>query len=949
MPPYPGRMWPSDDASDASSNSSVSARHHNTHSNAPLPVPPPRPDDDPRFPHHGVATSTPRKTRRRSRSSIEDDDDDLDALRLSDTESLALPDDRAIETGLERFEEEQHHARLTQQSLASRLDAPHYAHSSLTPRGISLPLSNKFTRGAELYAPSPSTGSSTLVERGEEEALASKLRERDTTVRRGGVGRALLEPDAVVYERGDEDERDERAGPHSPSSSPRLTRRSTVGDLATFIDARLSSSSPAAPSSSTPRRSPRSRRQLPPQTPHAPGAFPSSARKPRPPPPPPPPAVPVDTPDRRTVLDTRQKTPPSNGSTQIHDAFARYITGPHGALTNSAERRIAAMQSSSTPGPASGSIREWDRIEAPDFAGRYSFVPSGTLPVETTARKRVQGLEDEHEHDGPVRPTNLEQALRRVGGGKVDNEESDFVRRRRLEYEQQQRVDEPNARDEEVEDEESPPSEEDDEVRIAQRSAIDFAMARSLHEREAEEEAVEAVDEPTPISAHDAQSRPKRSTDLRSSVRFAESPTQPRARTPSPPPRPLPRSRSTSTTSRPSAAHPQPRSPDLPPLPPLLAPDSPEPIRNRQSALRTPVVPDAPSTPPRQPIFESQPPRSPSPPTSLLSVDPPKSSTPPRRTVQPPSPDATPPRASPSPLARRIKSSPKRRTPSPPPSPVLNPAIDDQPRKQEPFEQEDLEDEDVSIPLLVDQLSAAVRALTHAHASPVASPRRRNRASNDVQRSSQDEPSRELTRRKADRIRNRRLLEEELEQLEVRDQAEQDRRSEVALQLAQAYEVEQELGFKVEELRRSIQDMGLLVGDQVARAVNETLHSETRKRAHWLGLAFLFQLGFFWVLLRLANAQSSSLLDTSFYDPFQPHVFHLPLNPYASDVPLHSNTVALFAPYVSSHSSWSSLETTASILKGSVERFGQLASRWSEGATVFGAGARDRLVSTVPI
>jgi len=43
----------------------------------------------------------------------------------------------------------------------------------------------------------------------------------------------------------------------------------------------------------------------------------------------------------------------------------------------------------------------------------------------------------------------------------------------------------------------------------------------------------------------------------------------------------------------------------------------------------------------------------------------------------------------------------------------------------------------------------------------------------------------------------------------------QARRNQVMEQLTDAYEVEHELGYKVEELRKSIEDMGHLVGEQV--------------------------------------------------------------------------------------------------------------------------------------
>lgn len=44
-------------------------------------------------------------------------------------------------------------------------------------------------------------------------------------------------------------------------------------------------------------------------------------------------------------------------------------------------------------------------------------------------------------------------------------------------------------------------------------------------------------------------------------------------------------------------------------------------------------------------------------------------------------------------------------------------------------------------------------------------------------------------------------------------------------QLTNAYEVEHELGYKVEELRKSIEDMGHLVGEQVRSKLYDSVSS----------------------------------------------------------------------------------------------------------------------------
>lgn len=101
----------------------------------------------------------------------------------------------------------------------------------------------------------------------------------------------------------------------------------------------------------------------------------------------------------------------------------------------------------------------------------------------------------------------------------------------------------------------------------------------------------------------------------------------------------------------------------------------------------------------------------------------------------------------------------------------------------------------------------------------------------------------------------------------------------------------------------------------------------------------------------LANANSSFLLDSSYLDPFQPHEFHLPFNPYATDAALSPDTIALFTPYVSSHSSWHGIEATASILKGSIERLGRLAAKWTESRAILTSSGRLAVSSSkvVPI
>ncbi|GAA6063260.1 hypothetical protein JCM10212_004994 [Sporobolomyces blumeae] len=897
----------------------------------------PEDSDDPSFSSRHFATSTPRKTRRDGQTGAPTGGGrgtrDGDDLRDSDTESIDLPDEDAIERGLERYEQGRHHARLTRTSLANHLSGADLVQpysTSLTPRAISVPR-DRFVRG-DLYAPSPSTGSSTLVDRDEDGTAKAKAREAETTMR----DRVRLVERTVKEEREPDDDQETVMAPAStraeeddePSSSPRPHRRTKVGDLSHYLDAKLAAS---APPSSTPHRSPRNRRVQVPQTPHAPGAFPSSARKP----------LDLgsygeDTPTSGSQSSrTVQKTPPSSSSAAIHDAFARLITGPDGALSRSAERR-AAMQSSSTP----ASRRDFERRvepETPHLTGWHSFVPTTSLPVDT----EVGAVDGED-----VKPTRLETALRRAGRYAVEapREHPSTVATQPVESE--------------VENDSPQPS-DFDEMHVAQRSAVEFAMARSF-----------AHDVPTDeaTSSDDAlQPGPSRQpSTLRSSVRFAE-PAPPRSRTPSPPrqfTQPFEQSlRQPSPRSRQPRSPPQGRSlsPDLPALPPLLAPASPEPTRSaaptpsfrrsqsftqRQSPLRERTSrPPTPPSPIRDTRHEDL--RSPSPRRHDEPIDPPRSSTPPRRTVQPPNPDATPPRTSPSPLARGHRSTPPRSA-EPTHEATESPT---RTRAAEPRVEHDLVEsvsagDDSTLPDLVHQLAEAVRALAAAHTAPsstVPPAAVSNRDSKPTPTTVDDRKFiGELAQRKHDRAVKRQVLENELRRLEATGQDDAHRRAEMLKELTATYEHEHDLGYKVEELKKSIHDMGQLVGDQVAQAVTNSLHTETRKRTQWLAIAFCFQLGIFWVLLRLVGAQSTRLSQT-YYDPFDSHTFHLPFDLASSSSPdstLPPETIALFTPYVSSHSSWTGLESTALILRSTVNNVGQVVADWLERSHSIRRGGR---------
>ena len=637
--------------------------------------------DDPSFDLEHVHTSTPRKGGHRAHRQPDPrgDRDDDDPLHASDTESLDLDLAQGdIDRRLHPIDRPTSSTTppLTRRSLL-QLSQPRDGPTPFASSSNRLALS--FRRGnGDLYAPSPSTGSSTLVDREDDptrkpgaSSSAARDGDDDVTVRRARVELPVGRQGALVDEVYDDDEGTEQPGraasDDGESSSPR-PRRSRVGDLASYVDARMSSS--------TPRRSPKRIRQTP-ATPAAPGAYPGSARKPssfRP-------AASFPSSSSTSHRPSSALFPPpattSTGtpSSQIHDAFSRLITGPDGALAHSAERR-AALAATSPPPPPPRAVEP----PTPHPVGHYAFVPSGSLPVERSVRRRDGG---EGGGEGtPSRPSKLESALRHLGEaqreaagtGRVRDEGEEHFEAdgevRRLAYVDRE---EQAARTERAEYADGA---------AAGRSAIDFAMARSFRHGE------ERADEPSPddspsddADARASQSR-RRAAPLRAShsVRFASPPPRRRspstspAQSPLPPPPPPPRTRSRSTT--PPLPPP---SPTLPPLPPPLEPDSPEPLRRSKrpdlmrrshSSASPPLEGAAPPARPHSapspsssqrrapaPSFDldfnldppppaaRQPPLSPPPPARERWTRP-SSSTPPRGArVEPPSPRRTPPRS----------------------------------------------------------------------------------------------------------------------------------------------------------------------------------------------------------------------------------------------------------------------------------------------------------------
>ncbi|GAA6003565.1 uncharacterized protein JCM10292_000419 [Rhodotorula paludigena] len=866
--------------------------------------------EDPSFDLEHVQTSTPHKGTRRHLYT--DEADEEDAMHASDTESLHLEEDDLERTGRGAGTPlSSQTAALTRRSLlrfAGDEDAALFASPSVSLQPGSGRLAHSLRRDvrSELYAPSPSTGSSTLADRDDEITRKGFLvhGEDDVTLRRT---RLELSRHEQIVEETDEDQGTvlpPGGSDDGSSSSPRPLRRARVGDLASYVDARMSASTSTH---RTPRRSPPSARYAP-TTPSAPGAFPSSTRK-----------SPSFRSPSSSLPAASASTPPTTSSHQIQDAFKRLITGPDGALAHSAERRAALAAAATGPSPAR------HEPPTPHPAGYYAFVPSTTLPLErgTTSRREKRHEQALHEEDdrldtpsrAQVQPSKLDRALRHLAQAQHEARAVDSASEVDLdEYFR------PGAMNGSLEDQAEGPA---PDAHFAGRSAIDFAMARSFAHEQGE-----SVGYAPQASADDEDVRPPRrrvppALRASQSVRFASPPPRPRSPSTSPPRSPSPPP--TSTLRRSTTPPLPPPSPPLPPLPPLLAPDSPEPARNisRASFTRRPSSSATRRSPPRaserlapvpplgidpplvSPVFDS-------PPRSRITRpgwDRPTSSTPPRGAhYAPPAPSGTPPNQSQLSLSRTAA-----RSPAPSPAREGEPTIGrllGSPVRQSSREQDEADrSAERTVQDLVSQLADAVEALTAARdAVSLAPAARLDERGLPLARA--NELRGELERRKKDSEKRRRELQEEMREIEARNGRESDRRAAILDQLAETYEIEQELGFKVDELKRSVEGMGQLVGDRVAHAVGQTLQLDTQRRSRRLFIAFCVQLAIFLLFLRFANSRALALYDSTYYDSFHPALFHLPssYSPSSSspsflslaapsDPHLSLETLAAFAPY----------------------------------------------------
>lgn len=717
-------------------------------------------DEDPSFSSAHFHTSTPLKSARavrlqRSPNAEEDEGerdeerDDEGMLRASDTESVG---DGGAEDSKSNTR-----VRLTRRSLSlstyqptalgsspaqqtftsSRPFSPSASSSAFTPSQTG-PANLQPSYPSHLapgYTPSVSTGSSTLVDR-DDAHIPSSTR----TLKGKGREDVTIRPSPrAPFSTLNEEDSSALPDDDGSSSSPRPLRskpRRGV-ELSTYINSHTSTPPPAS-RASYPSRSSN------PSTPLAPGAYPPTARK----------ALPRRSPPSSISRDT----PPSTaGSRQVHDAFQRYITGPSGALIHSAERRAAAAAAAMIVPPSAARRKDFTEQQqqreppTPHPAGYYAFEASTSLPVEREQRRRREvipssnerrrevtwredvagGEEDEDEEEEELRagdspshrplsrtkaPSKLEKTLRHMSQLQRETEgrrrvfeapppppppDLDDYFAPTAEYEEVEQEQEERARARDYEGDYSSEDEDrsDDEApRLAGRSAIDFAMARSfavsIGGRSMEEEAVEEKERSVPAPEN----------------------------------APLPPPASRRSPFRP----PSPPSPSLPELPPVPSPQSSPtkpraPIRRSTAADNPPRHLPPPQTQPSPPraISQSSPSRAPItvvfPPRTTRQRRPsfntiPTSSTPPRRFVDPPAPAGTPltvptrlkslssslqaPRADPNPTPRRRATS---LSPSRSSLPSSGPSL---------LHQDHDERGDDSLPAIVADLAIAVRALS---------------------------------------------------------------------------------------------------------------------------------------------------------------------------------------------------------------------------------------------
>lgn len=370
-------------------------------------------EHEPSFSSANFITSTPKKARGSSARGQDSDEDEVveDSLRVSDTESLDLDGgDGAAFVGSDGTPSgNSRRLRLTRKSLSQLHDASSRRsnnNNQPTPRAraqLTAPnvegahnidahhgtddqpqvQSMLYSRGLA-YAPSPSTGSSTLVERDDHSGPKASKRQPK------GKERDFVAESATVredYESGAE--QGATSSSSNSSSQPRIRLDRRPGHLSSYLESKTAEIAPLPAV-----RARADLRASAPATPLAPGAFPKTAKVS---------AVsglrytpPESTLTRSTpVSSARPAHLIASGSQQVQDAFKRYITGPNGALTLSAERRAllgTASARNTRASPPTG-----PEPPTPHPVGYYAFSPSTGLPVES--------MRDQRRHKGPLPPS----------------------------------------------------------------------------------------------------------------------------------------------------------------------------------------------------------------------------------------------------------------------------------------------------------------------------------------------------------------------------------------------------------------------------------------------------------------------------------------------------------------------------------------------------------------
>ena len=582
-------------------------------------APSPELDSEPSFTSTHFQTSTPRSKPSRSRphpAPRPDETDDEDApehptlgLRSSDTESLPADD---LPSSTSR-------TRLTRRTLESISPASNPLPAARSRLHASMSREHSLQSA---YAPTPSTGSSTLVER-DDYAHGSG---RDK-----GKGQARAPLGAIEQE----DEREDRRASDAEvdggeSSSPARQPRSRGRGVGAYLEAH-----PAVYSTPPPLRQ-RSAPSL--STPLAPGAYPPTAQK------------------SRASPTAHPSASPISASKEVHNIFSGLNIRPR-ASTSTDQPRAAQTPSRESP------LARSREPPTPHGPGHYNFSPQTTRsPVPRNVRfgdAQTNGFgsesgdeaSDEDEQPPPAPPPLpdpvLRKALRRIQQQKkVDDERAQELD----DYFPEEREDERRRQQERPGDYEGDDDSSDGGAHAGGRSAIAYAMEPSRVEPE--DLPMQSTPNPRRRATHEWDRTPPspiRPTPSRRPISPPKEPSPPRWTPPKP-------KRETPTRRNPPTP---PRSPS-PELPPAL----PE--------FQSPVP--SPEKPVRRPLRHPQPypsPTRPSPPRARDSPPPLQSSTSSshgrRRASQSQIPIPSPPRFAPSASTSRHRDPSPPRQPSPPP------------------------------------------------------------------------------------------------------------------------------------------------------------------------------------------------------------------------------------------------------------------------------------------